>query len=171
MNEILNLTQSQVKDILVYNRNNGIFTWKIDRSGVAKKNTVAGSIAKDGYKVLTIFNKQYKAHRIAWLYEFGRFPNGSIDHINGNRQDNRISNLREVTSLKNSQNKSIDIRNKSGKTGICWHILSKKWIASISVNKKSIHLGYFNDINEAIKKRTEAEEKYGFHKNHGRNKI
>ena len=165
------LTQQQLKKFIDYNSQTGLFTWKVNRGGATKKNNIAGCVASDKYIVLTLFEKQYKAHRLAWLYVYGVFPSGNIDHINGNKQDNRIDNLRDVSHAKNSQNLSLDKRNKSGKTGVCWHIVSKKWIVNISVNKKAIHLGYFISLEDAIKKRLEAEMEYGFHKNHGKKKI
>jgi hypothetical protein len=166
-----NLNLLLLKEMLDYNKETGIFTWKIDRNGAAKKGRKAGCISSDGYIVLSLFNKQYKAHRIAWLFIYGNMPINNIDHINGNKQDNRIDNLRDVTHIENSKNLSIDKRNKSGKTGVGWHSVSKKWIANISVNKKLIHLGYFNNLDDAIKVRTDAEIKYKFHSNHGRDKI
>ena len=122
------ITQKQIKELIHYDKDSGVFTWKVDRQNIAKKGMVAGSSASDNYLVLTLFNKQYKAHRIAWMYEYGHFPKDNIDHINGNKKDNRIINLRDVTSLINHKNMSIDKRNKSGKTGVTWHKLSKKWI-------------------------------------------
>ncbi len=165
------ITQKQIKELIHYDKDSGVFTWKVDRQNIAKKGMVAGSSASDNYLVLTLFNKQYKAHRIAWMYEYGHFPKDNIDHINGNKKDNRIINLRDVTSLINHKNMSIDKRNKSGKTGVTWHKLSKKWIANISVDKRLVHLGYFENIEDAIKVRQEAENKYSFHMNHGRDKT
>lgn len=165
------ITQKQIKELIHYDKDSGVFTWKVDRQNIAKKGMVAGSSASDNYLVLTLFNKQYKAHRIAWMYEYGHFPKDNIDHINGNKKDNRIINLRDVTSLINHKNMSIDKRNKSGKTGVTWHKLSKKWITNISVDKRLVHLGYFENIEDAIKVRQEAENKYSFHMNHGRDKI
>jgi hypothetical protein len=166
-----NLNLLILKEMLDYNKDTGIFTWKIDRSSLAKKGIKAGSISSDNYVLLTLFNKQYKAHRIAWLFVNGSMPTNHIDHINGNKQDNRIDNLRLVTHSENSKNLSIDKRNKSGKTGVCWHVLSKKWIASISIDKKLKHLGYFDNIEDAILARKNAEITYNFHLNHGRDKI
>ncbi len=111
--------------------------------------------------------KSYKAHRLAWLYEYGEFPKYHIDHINHNRIDNRIANLREVSRIDNQRNQKKSATNKSGFTGVHWHKQAKKWLASITVNCKTIYLGLYEDKNEAICARLHANRLYKFHANHG----
>lgn len=161
------LTQEYLKSILDYNPENGIFTWKFNRSKLAKIGCIAGTIDKRGYIVIGVNQKNYKAHRLAWLYVYGEFPPKQIDHINHDRTDNRIANLRIVSNQENQKNKTKQINNTSRVTGVGWHKASNKWCARISVNKKYIHLGLFTDINEAIAARKQAELYYGFHANHG----
>ena len=113
----------------------------------------------------------YQAHQLAWFYHYGYFPKGQIDHINHNKSDNRICNLREVSEKDNHKNRPKQVNNTSGCTGVSWYKLTNKWIAHIQVNKKHITLGYFNTFTEAVRTRKEAEVKYGFYKNHGRGVI
>ena len=111
--------------------------------------------------------KQFSLHRLAWLYTHGYLPE-FIDHINHDRSDNRIDNLREVSRIENNMNQSKAKHNTSGHIGVSWHKGQKKWTSGIKVNYKRIHLGSFDDIDDAIRARKQAEVKYGFHANHGR---
>lgn len=126
-------------------------------------------IDRNGYHVGAIFNRQYRAHRVVWLLAHKVWPSNQIDHINGVRTDNRLSNLRDVEHRENGLNQRLSKRNKSGVTGVCWHKRSKKWLASIRVNGSNINLGEFKDFSTAVDRRRIAEEKFGFHPNHGRN--
>jgi hypothetical protein len=121
-----------------------------------------------GYLVGEIFTQWQAAHRVAWAIYYGRWPNGHIDHINQQRNDNRISNLRDVTQAENSQNKRMHKNNKSGVIGVSWYPSTKKWAADIGINGKRTRLGYFASIEEAAAARKVAEHKYGFHPNHGK---
>lgn len=107
---------------------------------------------------------------MAWLYIYGEFPDGEIDHINGNKADNRICNLRCVDHFTNMKNYPLPRNNKSGIIGVSWYKALSKWEAKIQHDGKSIHLGYFDDLDDAAKARKAAEEKYSFHANHGRSK-
>ena len=130
----------------------------------------AGSIDGLGYRVITVNGKQHKAHRLIFLFVHGRWPKYEIDHINHDRDDNRIENLREATRPENGRNRSPYKNNSSGVVGVCWNKPSKKWQARIRVNGKLIHLGYFHCKEEAARARKEAERRYGFHPNHGKPK-
>lgn len=120
-----------------------------------------------GYKFGSVFDAVCLAHRIAWAVYYGEWPD-SIDHINGNRSDNRISNMRSVVAQDNSKNAAIRSDNTSGHIGVHWHTLAGKWAASIKGGGKMRHLGLFDDMAFAIAARKRAETKYGFHPNHGR---
>jgi len=162
------LTQELLQKLLDYNPNTGVFVWRISRVGVLK-GTVAGSINKiDGY-VKIVFNcKPYKAHRLAWFYVHGIMPPNQIDHINHNRSDNRLVNLRLATNQENCCNISKPINNTSGIIGVYWNKSTNKWRVKIEFNKKQIHIGYFTEFDEAVAARKEAETKLGFHPNHGK---
>ena len=90
------LTQSRLKELLYYDPYSGIFTWKIS-SGNMPAGSAAGCLSPEGYIRITIAGKKYKAHRLAWFYVYGYFPENQVVHLNGARDDNRISNLREVS--------------------------------------------------------------------------
>lgn len=122
----------------------------------------------EGYRNGRIFNRKYHAHRIIWLIAHGHFPEHHIDHQNGNRSDNRIANLREVTRQENQKNLRLPSHNKSGICGVCWNAQRGKWLASITVNRKNKFIGHFTDKEEATAARKRAEEEYGYHQNHGR---
>lgn len=125
------------------------------------------NIGSGGYRRTRLGGKTYYSHRIVWLIKFGTLPI-QVDHINGDRRDNRISNLRNVTPDENNKNLSLRKANKSGVVGVSWNKKSQKWRAQIKVNGETIHIGFFEDINLAAKARRDAEAKYKFHPNHGR---
>lgn len=120
-----------------------------------------------GYKIGSIFGRHFLAHRLAWAISYGEWPD-IIDHINGNPGDNRIANLRSVTATENSCNTRLYKKNTSGHVGVTWSSTANKWAAQISINRKAIFLGVFDDKNAAIAARKRAEAELGFHPNHGR---
>lgn len=161
------LTQSKLKELLHYNPESGIFTWKVSLNRKIKIGSIAGTKNKYwGYIYIGLKQKKYRAHRLAWFYMTGRWPKG-IDHDNHIRDDNRWFNLKEATQSKNTKNQSLRKDNKSGFTGVCWCDKWKKWVAKINVNGKTKYLGNSDNLSEAIKIRKRANIKYGFHRNHG----
>lgn len=120
-----------------------------------------------GYKCGRILGRAASAHRTVWKMKYGFDPD-VIDHIDGNRVDNRISNLRSIVRGDNQKNMKRSKVNKSGVTGVRKMTKSEKWTATINVDFSSIHLGCFDSFGDAVKARKEAEIKYGFHPNHGR---
>ena len=160
------LDSDLLKSFLDYDQDAGLFKWKVSRRlGLAGK--TAGSNASNGYINIRVDGNRYKAHRLAWLYVYGEWPNGEIDHINHVRDDNRIINLRVVSCTENQRNKLINSRNKTGITGVHWDRLISKWVSKISINKKTHQLGYFRDFFEACCARKSAEINFDFHPNHG----
>lgn len=121
---------------------------------------------KNSYLCGRTGGKTYYAHRIIWKWLYGDEPK-FIDHINQNRQDNRVENLRAVSKSENCRNTSIGKRNTSGHLGVQWDTRRKCWRAEIKVNKKNIHLGRFTTKEEAVQARKTAEREHGFHPNHG----
>jgi hypothetical protein len=139
------ITQTELKEILNYDPDTGIFTW-INPVKKTMINCVAGSLTVQGYKVITIKRKNYAAHRLAWLYMNGKFPNKFIDHINTIKSDNKLSNLRDVSRIENGQNQiKAHKNNKSGLLGVTWYANTSSWVAKIKNNNKLIHLGYFKN--------------------------
>ena len=161
------ITQAELKELLNYDKNTGIFTWKISTSNRVYVGKEVSSKRNTGYISIGIKNKDYLAHRLAWLYVYGYLPK-YIDHINNIRSDNRIENLREVTRIQNNQNSSISKNNTSKVKNVSWHKQCKKWRVSLCVNNKRISFGLYNDLDLARLVAQEARNKY--HKeyaNHG----
>ena len=143
------VTLDHLHKILDYDRNTGTFVWAIRRSKAVDAGDIAGCLEKRiGYVTIGIEGRVYKAHRLAWLYIHHEWPNGLIDHINGNKSDNRIDNLRVVLANGNSQNiRKPNKRNKSGYLGVIF--FQNKWRASITINSKTRCLGDYNTPEEA----------------------
>ena len=161
------ITQDRLKELLHYDPETGAFTWKDDRKGRVKKGAEAGRIAANGYVRITIDIEEYYAHRLAWICQFGHFPDCQIDHINHVRHDNRIENLRSCTHQENHRNMPITKRNTSGIVGVGWNKKLSKWQSLIMADGKNIHLGYYQNIGSAKAARKLAEYMYGYHENHG----
>ena len=163
------LTQAELKAQLHYDLDTGIFTWiKPNKYSNIKPNTLTAlNPDSSGYKHIIVNRKKYYAHRLAWLYVYGTLPK-YIDHIDGNRINNCISNLREVNSKQNSLNRKISSNNKSGVKGVEWNKQSKKWRAHISIDGKPTYLGSFNNLDDAKKVIEETRIKHhGNFYNHG----
>jgi hypothetical protein len=120
------------------------------------------------YRTLRYLGTQYPAHRFIWFYVYGEWPKNHIDHIDGNGLNNRMENLRDVTQGTNRKNNRLQVNNRSGYPGVSWYKRKGKWQVKIKVDTKFIWIGYFHDLNEAIKAKKEAELEHGFHQNHGR---
>jgi hypothetical protein len=131
----------------------------------------AGSFNASGYRQISISGNVLYGHRLAWLLYYKKAPSDSIDHINGNKSDNRIVNLRCVSQKENMRNQVKNAKNTSGQNGVWWHSRAQKWSAEIKVNQKKIHLGLHSCKSKAVLARKEAEIRYGFHENHGRERA
>ncbi len=123
-----------VRVYLDYSEKSGIFTWKIAQ-GRCRPGEEAGSIKPHGYVKIQVCGERHYAHRLAWLYMNGEWPSGQIDHINGNRSDNKFENLRLATQPQNMINQPAK--------GIRLHSCGR-WTAQIGVNYKQIYLGLFD---------------------------
>lgn len=148
------LSQSELKDLLHYNPDTGVFTWNKSISRI-KKGDIAGSINinADGYKRIRIEikRKKHQAHRLAWFYMYGRWPINQIDHIDGNPLNNRILNIRECSNSENQQNRSLNKNNNSGYFGVTFHKPTGKFQSQIRKNGKNKYLGRFDNPEEAHK--------------------
>jgi len=153
------ITQNQLKEILEYNPETGRFTR-------IKNRKIAGSPNNQGYINIYVYDRLYKAHRLAFLYMTGEWPNYQVDHINHLRFDNRWINLRDVTKKVNAQNRSPSKNNTSGCAGVYWNKNEKQWHASYYLNGKNRHLGCFTIFEEAVTARKKAEVELRYHINH-----
>lgn len=126
------------------------------------------TIDADGYRHGTLFGRSYRANRVIWAMVHGRWPDGLIDHVNGDPLDNRLVNLRDVSHSENQRNLSRPVNNTSGHIGVTFCKQTGRWAARIKVNRKMIHIGRFDTIEEAAAARAERQTALGFHINHGR---
>ena len=155
-----------VKKYLHYNPETGVFIRRIKTANCISVGDIAGGL-EHGYIVIQLCGIKYKAHRLAWFYVHGVWPKDQIDHINHIRDDNRLSNLREATNKSNGKNQSMYPNNTSGITGVA-RFRKNRWQAYITNNGKLFPLGKYKDKFDAVCARKSAENKYGFHENHGK---
>lgn len=155
----------------VFEYKDGVLIWRIKPCKNQNPGMPAGSINKNGYGYISFLGKKYKASHIVWLI----FNPGDtitkgeqIDHINHDRSDDRIENLRKTTNKGNSRNRMLRPSCKSGVMGVYWRSDVGKWKATIKVDGVELHLGYFVDIEKAAAARRAAQEEYNFHENHGK---
>jgi hypothetical protein len=120
-----------------------------------------------GYLHGRLAGKKIYAHRMVWAIYYGEWPQEQLDHINGDRADNRIFNLREVSNTENAKNRGLMSNNKSGVCGVYWCKANQNWTASVKINGKNKHLGSFSDISEAKAARAKAQIALGYSKRHG----
>ncbi len=152
----------------LFEYNNGKLYNKTTRSSVAVIGKEAGCVGSQGYRRLVVESKQFLTHRVVWEMFNGSIPKGwQIDHINHNKTDNRIENLRLVTAKSNAMNQTISSRNRSGIQGVSWDKYNKNWKVQISVRGKSKFLGRFCDLELAGLVIEEARVVFGYHPNHG----
>jgi len=143
------ITQELLKELLHYDPETGIFVWKKKISCKVIVGGIAGS-KTNGYLEIGIFGKSYKAHRLAWLYIFGVWPNFDIDHKDSIKHHNWIDNLREVTKSGNQQNQIRAQRsNKTGFLGVSFHKTNGKYRAVITVNNKQKFIGLYETPEDA----------------------
>lgn len=171
-------------DTFNYDPESGVLVWK-NRPRRMFKNTqawlsantrLAGkqvkSLHNSGYLTVRFEYKALLVHRVIWCMVHGDFPQDGfeLDHINGDRTDNRFINLRLVDRTANCQNMGLRSDNASGHVGVYWHRRASKWCAIIKADKKRYHLGLYSELEFAVAARKKAEVKHGFHPNHGRTK-
>jgi hypothetical protein len=133
----------ELREVLDYNNETGKFTWTSSHYRPDLMDKEAGCLNSSGYRYIRLKGVRYPAHRLAWYYIYGVEPKEQIDHINGAKDDNRISNLREATWVENMRNIGKRSNNTSGFKGVSLKKSTKKFVAQCSVNGKSQHLGFF----------------------------
>ncbi len=165
------LTRSELMEILEYDVNSGNFYYLKSTARCIKIGEIAGSIKKDGYIRIVIKKKEYSAHRLVFLFLNGEYPIENVDHINHDRADNRLNNLRLATYGDNNRNSGMRSTNTSGVNGVSWNVSAKRWVSYINGDNKTIHLGSFTSFCDAVDARKNAEILYGYHDNHGKELI
>jgi hypothetical protein len=173
-----------INSLFVHDQEKGILIWRERPASEFKTaashssfmarcfNKRAGSFCSNGYRKISISKHLYSEQKLIWKLTYGEdviYPEFEIDHINGVRSDNRISNLRKVTKSDNQRNGSMRQNNKSGVNGVNWCNPKGKWIARIWAGKRHLYLGQFDDLQEAKIKREAAEIELGYHHGHGKN--
>lgn len=156
----MDLTQERLKKLTFYEPETGDWMWLINRGRFARKGRKAGYRHKSGYIHITIDSKEYKAHRLAFLYMTGKWPEKDVDHMNHIVDDNRWCNLREATKQQNNCNANLRKDNTSGYKGVWWHKQGKKWVAVIMVQGIRHHLGLFKTEEDAARAYNEAAQYY-----------
>lgn len=173
-----NITPAELRRLIMFEegkyywrfRSSEYFSNEISANAWNAKNAGKETLICDtgiGYLRARILGKSYLAHRVIWAYHYGEWPSDQIDHINHDRSDNRIENLRVVSQMVNAKNQKRSKRNKSGFTGVHWCAAKRRWRATIKVGNRYLYLCTTRDKNKAIKARKAAEQKYNFHTNHG----
>ena len=141
----------EIRQMLSYCPATGEFRWRVDR-GRIKAGDVAGSVDKStGYLQIRANYKLLLGHRLAWFMIYGKMPSGVIDHINRNKTDNRITNLRDTSHRKNQWNRGVNKNNTSGVSGVYWNKMCKKWHIQLEDMGRKIDLGMYKDIADAAK--------------------
>lgn len=149
------LTVELLRSVLSYNADTGEFRWLVSR-GNKKSGDVAGKHACNGYWRIKLFGKEYPAHRLAWFVFYGVWPDNQIDHINLDKIDNRIANLRQATVAENQRNKHHQSNNTSGFKGVSKFKRIGKWRSEIMVDGHKHYLGSFATAEEAADAYAEA---------------
>jgi len=144
----------------------GILYWKKPRTGVVVGAPVGSIDTSTGYNRTSLYGKKIYVHQLVWALHNGGLPTKEIDHINHNKLDNRIENLREVSHKENGKNQSLSKNNTSGYSGVCWYKSRSNWAVSIKVDGANKFLGYFNRLEDAVAAKQKANAMYGFHFNH-----
>lgn len=165
------LSASALREILSYDAETGQLLW-LPRSTPSWFNSrIAGkpaltSLNSSGYRQGLVFKKNALAHRVAWAIYYGEWPDGLIDHINGDRADNRIANLRVVTPAENVRNSAMPSTNRSGVVGVCYYKQTRRWMAYVGKRR----LGYFKRFEDAVAAREDAARGL-FSERHGKRRA
>ena len=152
-----------LRQLLKYEPETGKLFWRTRFNG-----REAFTYTDKGYRRGAVFGRMLRAHRVAWAIYYGEWPKDEIDHINGDKSDNRICNLRDVNRAENTHNLPLSPRNKTGHVGLFFDKKRQKWQSRIMVGGSHKHLGYFSTKPEAIAARQAAQKILGYHPNHGR---
>jgi hypothetical protein len=148
-------------ELMDYDKDTGILSWKNpDDANNKRKHKHVGSTYSDGYMYVKFSGISLLVHRLVWLKVNGVLPNGCIDHINMNRSDNRICNIRIASFSENSRNRKAQSNNTSGYKGVTFHKSTGKFHARICVDGRRISLGYFVSVEDAAIVYQKAAKEY-----------
>jgi len=138
------LTAPRLREVLDYDKETGIFTWRLNVSSTGRKGAVAGCKTKAGYTLIRVGKKLYLAHRLAFLHVTGEFPCSLLDHQDMVKSNNAWNNLRESNKSQNGQNKLTAQKNNkaTGLLGVFWSSQANKWGAKVNLNRKQYHAGF-----------------------------
>jgi len=151
------ITHGALVSQLHYDPETGVFTWKV----AGKKSVIggrAGAVRPHGYEMIGLDYQRYYSHRLAWLYITGKWPKAQVDHVNGDRSDNRFVNLRLASHSENQRNRGRQANNRSGAPGVHWANREQRWVAKIKLNGKTRQIGAFTELPAAIAARKSAEQ-------------
>ncbi len=157
-------------EVFRYDTETGLLYWRIKPAVRVAIGDLAGWTDNSGYQRVLFCGVRYQVHRIIWDMHNPNNPvmrSEEVDHIDHNRLNNILSNLRKVNRKENMENKKLYRNNKSGVPGVVWNKRDERWVARITTNQVQTHIGYFVDWFDAVCARKSAENKYGFHCNHG----
>jgi hypothetical protein len=153
------ISQQRLLEVIEYEPENGIFRWRITKNKRAAVGVVAGNLAVNGYVRIFVDGQSYFAHRLAWFYMTGAWPEAQIDHRDGVRNNNRWANLRCVTNAQNACNSRTPTHNTSGFKGVSWSKVAGKWHAYVKVDGARRNLGMHDDIATAARVVSEARKR------------
>ncbi|WP_088255401.1 HNH endonuclease [Fimbriiglobus ruber] len=159
-NYFYDLSAERLREVLTYNPETGVFIRKWTDSKKIEPGGVAGTINNCGYRVISVDHRIHLAHRLAWIYMTGLYPQSDIDHINGHRADNRFCNLREASPSQNLFNRGKQKNNSSGYKNVSWCRVTTKWVVRMMIDRRYAVIGYFDDVEEANKKAVVARLKH-----------
>lgn len=141
------LTAERLREVLHYDPDTGVFTWRVNK-GRAKAGDVAGYCNNRGYRQIKLGGTVHSAHRLAWLWALGRWPSRQVDHIDGDRANNRLVNLRDVPGFVNAQNRrDAQVNSRSGVLGVGYRY--GRWQAGITLGGKRRHIGTYDTPEQA----------------------
>ncbi|MBT9493914.1 MAG: HNH endonuclease [Paucibacter sp.] len=145
----MSITQERLKELLHYEPETGVFTWRVYRCAQARAGDRAGTVSKkSGYRFINVDHGMYLAHRLAFFYMSGNWPSKDVDHLKGNRDDNRWLRIRELSRQQNMQN--LQKAHRDNRTGLLGVIPYKsRFTAQIRAGGKNRHLGVFDTAEEA----------------------
>lgn len=163
------LTFGHLHSIYYYDNSDCNFYRKVPTRRNKVGSIVSSCFDRDGYELISVIGLagSVRKHRLVWFYFHGEWPINQIDHIDRNKNNNRIENLRVVTDAENKMNMPLYKNNKTGVCGVHWNKARQKWKAKITVASKIYILGHFDDFEEAVDVRKHAEKEFGFSSDHG----